>query len=129
MSKKVLFLFLITFFILLVSILIIFYIAYTPDDRGLISCPADAKACPDGSYVGRTGPNCDFRACPLSTKDWILIDKKEYGFEMKYPEDFFDNNHQPLIFFGDCDYQGFPNVCPDISNIVKDDILINSYYY
>lgn len=27
-------------------------------------CPMDAKACPDGSYVARTGPNCEFAACP-----------------------------------------------------------------
>lgn len=28
------------------------------------ACTMDAKACPDGSYVGRTGPNCEFAACP-----------------------------------------------------------------
>jgi len=30
-----------------------------------IACTMEAKACPDGSYVGRTGPNCEFQACPL----------------------------------------------------------------
>jgi hypothetical protein len=30
-------------------------------------CSADAKMCPDGSYVGRTGPNCEFTVCPMST--------------------------------------------------------------
>lgn len=29
------------------------------------ACQADAKACPDGTSVGRTGPSCDFAACPL----------------------------------------------------------------
>lgn len=29
-----------------------------------IACTADAKLCPDGSYVGRTGPNCEFTPCP-----------------------------------------------------------------
>jgi hypothetical protein len=28
-------------------------------------CTQDAKQCPDGSYVGRTGPNCEFSACPV----------------------------------------------------------------
>lgn len=28
-----------------------------------VMCTADAMQCPDGSYVGRTGPNCAF-ACP-----------------------------------------------------------------
>jgi hypothetical protein len=27
----------------------------------------EAKMCPDGSYVGRTGPNCDFSPCPNIT--------------------------------------------------------------
>lgn len=31
------------------------------------ACPADAKLCPDGSTVGRTGPNCDFAPCPTQT--------------------------------------------------------------
>ena len=28
------------------------------------ACTAEAKLCPDGSYVGRTGPNCEFAECP-----------------------------------------------------------------
>ncbi|MHB1769972.1 MAG: hypothetical protein ACYCPH_02755 [Minisyncoccota bacterium] len=31
------------------------------------ACTQEAKLCPDGSYVGRTGPNCEFAACPEST--------------------------------------------------------------
>lgn len=27
-------------------------------------CTQEAKLCPDGSYVGRTGPNCEFSPCP-----------------------------------------------------------------
>ena len=27
-------------------------------------CPQDAKLCPDGSSVGRTGVNCEFAECP-----------------------------------------------------------------
>lgn len=29
-----------------------------------IYCTMEAKQCPDGSYVGRTGPKCEFTACP-----------------------------------------------------------------
>ena len=32
-----------------------------------VFCTMEAKLCPDGSYVGRTGPNCEFRACPVYT--------------------------------------------------------------
>ena len=29
-----------------------------------VACTDEAKVCPDGSAVGRTGPNCSFAACP-----------------------------------------------------------------
>lgn len=29
-----------------------------------VACTMEAKLCPDGSYVGRTGPSCEFEACP-----------------------------------------------------------------
>jgi hypothetical protein len=29
-----------------------------------IACPLDAKVCPDGTAVGRTGTSCTFPACP-----------------------------------------------------------------
>ena len=32
-----------------------------------IACTQEAKLCPDGSYVGRTGPNCEFAPCPEPT--------------------------------------------------------------
>ena len=32
------------------------------------SCTEEAKQCPDGTYVGRTGPNCEFAACNETTK-------------------------------------------------------------
>lgn len=30
----------------------------------LPSCTKEAKVCPDGTVVGRTGPNCEFTPCP-----------------------------------------------------------------
>lgn len=35
-----------------------------PKPTGQTACTQEAKLCPDGSYVGRTGPNCEFAACP-----------------------------------------------------------------
>ncbi|MCE9508058.1 MAG: hypothetical protein K8R48_07075 [Alphaproteobacteria bacterium] len=29
-----------------------------------VFCTQDAKLCPDGSGIGRTGPNCEFAPCP-----------------------------------------------------------------
>lgn len=31
-----------------------------------VACTMEAKQCPDGSYVGRTGPRCEFEPCPSS---------------------------------------------------------------
>jgi hypothetical protein len=31
---------------------------------GTTACTQEAKLCPDGSSVGRTGPNCEFAPCP-----------------------------------------------------------------
>ncbi len=33
-------------------------------DGAMTMCTMDAKQCPDGSYVGRSGPDCRFAACP-----------------------------------------------------------------
>jgi len=34
------------------------------EPEGPVACTTDAKLCPDGSYVGRVGPNCEFAVCP-----------------------------------------------------------------
>jgi hypothetical protein len=31
-------------------------------------CTQEAKQCPDGSFVSRTGPNCEFAPCPEEKK-------------------------------------------------------------
>lgn len=37
-------------------------VAVAPLD--VLACSQEAKICPDGSSVGRSGPNCEFEACP-----------------------------------------------------------------
>ena len=64
--------------IVLIIILVIIYILKSafsvtpptsviekPDDR-VVACTMDAFQCPDGSYVGRSAPNCEF-VCPISS--------------------------------------------------------------
>lgn len=53
-----------------------------------VVCTEEAKLCPDGLYVGRTGPNCEFVPCPSSAIDtsaWKTYRNEEYGYEIKYP--------------------------------------------
>lgn len=50
------------------------------------ACTKEAKICPDGSGVGRTGPNCEFAACPADqTTNWKIYKNTQLGFEIKYP--------------------------------------------
>lgn len=34
------------------------------EEEEIVYCTADAMMCPDGSYVGRVPPSCEFAACP-----------------------------------------------------------------
>lgn len=43
------------------------------------ACTLEAKICPDGSSVGRTGPNCEFAPCPKA--DYSTITKGESNFK------------------------------------------------
>lgn len=49
-------------------ILVVLYSAVVPRlkrvPQEIFMCTTDAKLCPDGSAVGREGPNCEFAACP-----------------------------------------------------------------
>ena len=36
----------------------------TSIDNRKIFCTQEAKQCPDGTWVGRTGPSCEFSPCP-----------------------------------------------------------------
>ena len=38
-----------------------------------VACTMEAKICPDGSSVGRTGPNCEFTACPTTSTTHVLF--------------------------------------------------------
>jgi len=51
-------------------------------------CTQEAKVCPDGTTVGRTGKNCEFAECPVAEdqfKDWKTFKNEKYGWEVKYP--------------------------------------------
>lgn len=58
------------------------------NDSSMRACTLDAKICPDGSAVGRTGPNCEFSACPSAdseTANWKTYVNNEWRFSLKYP--------------------------------------------
>jgi len=59
----------------------------TLDANNPTVCTMDAKLCPDGSYVGRTVPNCEFEQCPElkieDTTSWKLYKNSNFGIEFK----------------------------------------------
>jgi hypothetical protein len=81
--------------VLILAILAIgYWVANKYRSPGTVACTEEAKLCPDGSSVGRTGPNCEFAACPpvasftavaIETSDWKTYTNQQYGFSFKYP--------------------------------------------
>jgi len=64
------------------------------------ACTQEAKICPDGSSVSRTGPNCEFAECsdinPLGDNipsdniaDWATYKNEDFGYIVQYPKDLF----------------------------------------
>ncbi len=52
------------FFVFVVPFFIIVAIRIQGDKPEEVFCTMEAKMCPDGSYVGRSGPSCEFAECP-----------------------------------------------------------------
>ncbi|MDP9249017.1 MAG: hypothetical protein M3M85_00695 [bacterium] len=51
--------------------------AVLPGGEQPVACTMEARACPDGSFVGRQGPRCEFAACPNTpVKPETKIDTK-----------------------------------------------------
>ncbi len=77
-----------------------------------VACTQEAKLCPDGSSVGRTGPNCEFAACPESrmievdfpkpgdaVSSPLKVTGKARGnwyFEASFPVKLFDGNGKQI---------------------------------
>lgn len=50
-----------------------------------VACTMEAKLCPDGSAVGRTGPSCEFAACPGYALN-LEYKNTDYGFSVALPD-------------------------------------------
>ncbi len=54
-----------------------------------VACTMEAKLCPDGSSVGRTGPNCEFASCPEvinNNPGWKTFSDDAQGVSFQYPD-------------------------------------------
>lgn len=54
-----------------------------------VYCTMEAKLCPDGSAVGRSGPKCEFAACPAVNDrlTWKTFTDEIKGITFRYPEE------------------------------------------
>lgn len=48
------------------------------------ACTQEAKICPDGSTVGRTGPDCQFARCPLVATSTNVVATHQKGYLIGY---------------------------------------------
>lgn len=54
----------------------------TPEGGGGVVCTMEALQCPDGSYVGRQGPQCAFAACPDQASHTGVLRQSPAGFDL-----------------------------------------------
>lgn len=59
-----------------------------PNTSEEVFCTQDAKLCPDGSYVGRSGPHCEFALCPNEAVQdyWKTSTDSKLGVSFRYPK-------------------------------------------
>lgn len=66
----------------------------TPSIDEQVACTLEAKICPDGSAVGRTGPNCEFAPCPIgggplqtidAEEEWQTYSSNSKAYQFSYP--------------------------------------------
>lgn len=61
----------------------VYFLSLKPKE-GAVLCTQDAKECPDGSYVSRVPPDCDFASCP-GEKEGILVSLPKANAKIKSP--------------------------------------------
>jgi hypothetical protein len=64
-----------------------------------VACTMEAKICDDGSAVGRTGPNCEFAACPAPVVDNSAsttksVFDKNAGLNFEYIDNFYKTENE-----------------------------------
>jgi hypothetical protein len=53
--------------VVVIVVSVVIYKFNPTKDSKYYACSMEAKICPDGTAVGRTGPNCQFTPCPTAT--------------------------------------------------------------
>lgn len=71
----------------------------------------------------------DYTYTPQNTTDqyanWQTYTNSQYGFEFRYPDNFFDTGHEPKVLAKDCNYSNLPAICPNINIVAAGSITSN----
>ena len=71
------------FIVIIIPIILGGIYLFTKKERGVI-CIQDVKECPDGSFVSRVAPDCNFAPCP-GEKEGILVSLPKRNEKIKSP--------------------------------------------
>jgi len=71
------------FIVIIIPIILGGIYLFTKKERGVV-CIQDVKECPDGSFVSRVAPDCNFASC-LGEKEGILISLPKRNAKIKSP--------------------------------------------
>lgn len=102
-KARILLLFLAVALLAAASLLIWRSLSVPVNEPETLACTQEARLCGDGSYVGRTGPDCSFAPCPeikattspvatisltpaIDQTSWKTLTDRHNGLIFKYPE-------------------------------------------
>jgi hypothetical protein len=93
-------------------------VSVSHDGECFSGCTKDAKECPDGSTVGREGPDCEFALCP-GEEPTVCTDDA-----MECPDGSFVARKGPDCKFAPCPDEGIActkdlKICPDGSSVAR----------
>ena len=60
------------FVLMIVTVLSFYFFVFKPEEVKPVICPDEQKECPDGTFVKKIPPKCEFESCP-GEEDGILI--------------------------------------------------------
>ncbi len=84
-----------------------------------VACTMETKICPDGSSVGRTGPNCEFIECPESnTESGLIVTRKGVSGE-NFSKELAEEKKWDFLTVNTADYEEIRNKIIDFYNQKK----------
>jgi len=64
-----------------VFLIVLWLVPSFEDGDGGVACTEEARVCPDGTSVGRVGPDCEFEKCPSGDDGRFYCEASQRGVE------------------------------------------------